>query len=75
MMKVIVSYICPPIGVRSFDWQATLDRYNGDEPNAPRGFGVTKYRAMEDLLSQLDDSDEYDAVVEALLDHEERNGF
>lgn len=61
-MKVTVSYICPPIGVRSFDWEASLDSYNGDEPNAPRGFGQTKLAALEHLLEQLDESKEAAAV-------------
>ena len=61
-MNVIVSYICPPIGVRSFDWEASLDNYNGDEPNAPRGFGISKLAALEDLLEQLGEGREADAV-------------
>lgn len=54
-MKVIVSYICPPIPIRSMDWEATIDSYNGDEANAPRGFGHTRVEAVADLASQLED--------------------
>lgn len=61
-MKVNVSYICPPIGVRSFDWEAHMDRDEGNE-NMPRGFGLTKLGALENLLEQFDpDEPEAQAV-------------
>lgn len=55
-MNVITSYVCPPIPTRSADWCAYLERDDGDE-NAPRGRGLTKLGALEDLLSQLDPDD------------------
>lgn len=72
MTKVVVSYICPPIGVRSCDWEATLDSYNGDEPNQPRGFGVSKLAALENLLEQLDDDDEQAREVWNCINNIER---
>ena len=61
-MNVITSYVCPPIPIRSADWEAYLDCHDGDE-NAPRGRGLTKLGALEDLLSQLDPDDEQAKAV------------
>ena len=66
-MKVITSYVCPPIPVRSADWEAYLDCHDGDE-NAPRGRGVTRLDALEDLICQIDDGREYKAVADAIND-------
>ena len=54
--RIITSYICPPIPIRSFDWCAMLD---GDDDNerAPRGWGVTETDAILDLRDQLQDID------------------
>lgn len=53
MSSVIVSYVCPPIPIRSMDWEAYMENDDGDE-NAPRGRGLTKLGALENLLEQLD---------------------
>ncbi len=58
-MKVITSYVCPPIPYRGNDWCAYFDKYDGNE-DAPRGWGASKLAALENLLEQLDD-DEADA--------------
>jgi hypothetical protein len=65
-MNVIVSYICPPIPDRSADWEACLDCHDGDE-DAPRGHGITKLAAMENLLEQFDgDEPEARAIWDAI---------
>lgn len=50
MRKIITTHIYPPIPIRSFDWQATLDDY---EPGEPIGHGPTEAAAKADLLEQL----------------------
>ena len=55
-MKVTVSYICPPIPIRSMDWTAYMENDAGNE-NSIRGFGFTKLEALEDLLMQFDAED------------------
>jgi DNA-directed RNA polymerase subunit RPC12/RpoP len=49
-MKIVTSYIYPPIPERSFDWCATLDGY---EPGDPIGYGATEDRAIRDLKETL----------------------
>ena len=43
--------VCPPIPIRSHDWQATLDGY---EPGDPIGHGPTEGDAIADLMEQID---------------------
>lgn len=68
-MNVITSYVCPPIPIRSADWEAYLERDEGDE-NAPRGRGLTKLGALENLLEQLEDGPEAMAVWRRINDIE-----
>lgn len=42
--------VCPPIPMRSMDWQATAD---GHEPGHPMGTGATEDEAIIDLVEQL----------------------
>lgn len=49
-MKIVTSFVYPPIPLRQFDWCATLDGY---EPGEPYGEGATEEDAKLDLLSQL----------------------
>lgn len=60
-MKVITSYVCPPIPDRSADWEACLDCHEGDE-DAPRGRGKTKLNALFDLFDQIEDEDQMTVV-------------
>ncbi len=47
--------ICPPIGVRGFDWSAVLDDYDGaPDSKQPIGYGPTELAAVLDLLGQQD---------------------
>lgn len=47
MVKIITSFIFPPIPDRSFDWIAYRD---GDEEFGKKGFGDTEREAIENLL-------------------------
>lgn len=49
-MKIETTFVEPPIGDRSCDWQAVLDGY---EPGCPIGRGATEDEAIEDLMWQL----------------------
>lgn len=51
-MKIITDYIYPPIPLRSFDWMATTEDYDGGDPI---GFGQTEDEAVADLIAQLED--------------------
>jgi hypothetical protein len=64
-MKVITSYVCPPIPDRSADWEACLDCHDGDE-DAPRGRGVNKLAALFDLFDQIEDEDQMTVVWERI---------
>ena len=49
-MKIITSFVNPPIPVRNFDWQAVLANYDGDDKI---GNGATEEEAIEDLLEKI----------------------
>ena len=51
--KIVTEYVYPPIPIRAFDWCATLDGY---EPNDPIGWGATEAEAIADLQAILEDS-------------------
>lgn len=58
--KIITSHDHPPIPVRSFDWSAVLDSYDG-APDAgwqPVGHGATEQEAIEALLEQIAEHEE-----------------
>lgn len=50
-----LTHIYPPIPTRDFDWSAVTDSY---EPGMPIGYGPTPQAALNDLLEQIEDSDE-----------------
>lgn len=53
--KVRTNYDYPPIPIRSFDWHAVLDNYDG-APDAGRqymGHGATEEEAVADLVEQV----------------------
>ena len=55
-MKIITSYVHPPIPIRSFDWSAVDDdTYDYD---APIGSGPTEADAIADLLRQITEDNE-----------------
>lgn len=49
-MKINTRCIYPPIPLRSFDWEAVTDDYDGGDPI---GFGRTEEEAIADLREQL----------------------
>lgn len=49
-MKIITSFVHPPIPDRNFDWQAVSNDY---EAGDPIGHGATKEQAVNNLKSQI----------------------
>ena len=49
--KIIITYVYPPIPIRSFDWQAYYDGYE----EGACGWGSTPKLALDDLLEQDDE--------------------
>lgn len=63
-MKIVTTFVGPPIPSRNFDWSAidadTYDAsYEGEDENghhwksSPQGFGATEEEAKDDLKEQL----------------------
>jgi hypothetical protein len=48
--KVVTEYVYPPIPIRCYDWQATLEGYDEGDPI---GQGATEAEAIADLREQL----------------------
>lgn len=51
-IKVRTHNDCPPIPVRSFDWSAVDDNYDG---GGAVGRGATEQEAIADLLEQIEE--------------------
>ncbi len=49
--RINVEFVYPPIPVRVFDWCATFEGY---EPNDPIGYGETEQEATQALLDAAD---------------------
>lgn len=56
-LLVRVSYVCPPIPVRSMDWCAYED---GCEEEGHYGYGATRNAALAELMEIL--NEKYDTV-------------
>lgn len=57
-VKVHTNFDYPPIPVRTMDWSAVSDNYDGAEDSSNRsqiGRGATEQEAIADLLEQLED--------------------
>lgn len=55
--KIVTSFVYPPIPIRSFDWSAVFDDYDG-APDAgwqPQGSGPTEEAAIADLLERAEE--------------------
>ncbi len=55
--KIITGFDYPPIPIRSFDWHAVTENYDG-APDAgwqPVGHGETEAAAIADLLQQIEE--------------------
>jgi len=56
-VKIHTSFDCPPIPVRSVDWSAVTDDYDGaPDSHCQIGHGATEQEAIQDLLDQLEDA-------------------
>lgn len=57
-LKVRADYVFPPISDRSMDWAAIDDNsYDGaEDSHCPVGRGATELEAIEDLLTQIEES-------------------
>jgi len=54
--KILTHYEYPPIPIRTMDWSAVRDGY---EPGCPIGRGRTEEEAIQDLLDEEFDNDEW----------------
>ena len=50
-LTIVISEEFPPIPTRAFDYRATLDGYEGGDP---QGFGATPDAAVAELLDQVE---------------------
>lgn len=56
-LKLVRTFIYPPIPVRSFDWNIHLEDYDG-APDAgwqPTGYGATEHEALIDFAADYED--------------------
>lgn len=49
-MKIVTTFVAPPIPVNFMDWEAVLDNYDGDDKI---GRGATEQEAIDDLLDKI----------------------
>ena len=50
-MKIITTYVAPPIPIRHMDWEAVTEDYDGDDMI---GRGATEQEAIDDLMEKLE---------------------
>lgn len=58
-VKIHTSFDYPPIPVRSMDWLAVTDNYDGAEDSSNRhqiGHGATEQEAIADLMEQMEEA-------------------
>lgn len=55
--RIITSFVYPPIPMRYFDWCAYRDGY--EEPGNPCGWGSTEQIAIDDLLEQEEEDENW----------------
>jgi hypothetical protein len=54
--KIVTHFIYPPIPIRSFDWSAVEDGYDGaEDSHCPIGYGATEAEAIADLQQQIEE--------------------
>lgn len=62
-IKLRTDFIYPPIPIRTHDWSAVTDDYDGaDDSNCPIGYGATEQQAIDDLIMQIEDEAESDSI-------------
>jgi hypothetical protein len=54
-MKIMTSFVYPPIPIRNFDW-AAFDDDTYDGPGSIVGHGATKEAAIADFKEQLEEA-------------------
>ena len=53
---IITDYWPKPIPVRTGDWSAVLDNYDGaPDSHCPIGYGATEAEAMQELIDQIEE--------------------
>lgn len=57
-MNIKTHFCYPPIPIRNYDWNATLDSF---EPGGLIGYGSTEQEAIEDLKSQIEEEKDTNA--------------
>lgn len=58
--RIHTNFDYPPIPIRSMDWSAVTDNYDGAEDSSNRGQigrGATEEEAIADLLEQIGDAE------------------
>ena len=64
-MTIYTHFVYPPIPLRSWDYTAVTDNYDGE--GSPIGYGPTAEAAVQDLIDNIDqDSVEYEEVLDAV---------
>lgn len=54
--KIITNFDYPPIPIRTCDWSAVFDGYDGSEDSQePLGRGATEKEAIQALIEQVED--------------------
>lgn len=62
--KIATSFWAKPIPFRNFDWQASFaDDEPDDDGNMTVGHGATEREAILNLLSNIDDEEEYESQM------------
>lgn len=55
--KILTSFVYPPIPIRSFDWVAYFDGYDGAPDSKDiHGTGATEQEAIDDLLERAENA-------------------
>ncbi len=57
MKKILTDYVYPPIPIRWMDWVAYFDGQDGDGPHA---FGASKEEAIQNLIDDGEEGEEYE---------------
>lgn len=53
-IRINTNYVYPPIPMRTCDWSAVDDNYDGaPDSHCPIGWGATEQEAVDNLMEQL----------------------
>jgi len=56
-VSIETEFVCPPIPDRTHDWRAQFSWHDGDDEEAPVGWGETEREAVLNLMAQAADFD------------------